>query len=507
MNPLRRRRHDGAQQPVPVSRPGSRGWAGHGAGPDLLIEPPDEWRGTTVQVCGMWPWIAGAGTPTIGVPFGQHMISGATVCCDPISWFRRAGLISNPSLFMLGLPGTGKTAAVMRLAVGMAGHGAIPLVLGDTRPDFVRMIRALDGQVIAIGRGRGSLNVLDPGQAPAAATRLRAAGFHTEAAEVTANSHGIRVNMLRALIALLRGTDPNVREMTILARALTWLDTHHTGVPVIPDLLQVVRDAPAELRDAALDRGDDTRYQEVTEDLEAALMALSPGGPYGDIFARPTSEPMHTDQPVVFDVSGIPESETQLRAAALLACWTQGFATVAIAQTLADVGLEPRRHHVVILDELHQALTAGPGIVHRLDYLTRLNRTTAVAQIMITHHPKDLQALADEADRTKAMGFIERAGIVVIGPLTPGDLHAQPGSDTRIRPLDSVVPMSNAEKQLVASWSDPPSWDTDHTTTSTDQDSKGRFLIKLGGRPGIPVRVRLTNAEKQLHVSNTRWEH
>ena len=509
--PLRRRRRRGPDddQVRPV-RPGPRGWAGPGRGQDVLIEPAPTWRGTTVQVCGLWPWIAGSGTPNVGVPFGRHLGSGATVCCDPISWFRHAGLISNPSMFMLGLPGTGKTAAVMRLAVGMAGHGAIPLVLGDTRPDFIRMVRALDGQVISIGRGRGALNVLDPGESPAAAARLAAAGFAREAAEVAENSHGIRVNMVRALITLLRGADPNVREMTIVARALTWLDQNHAGVPVIPDLLAVVRAAPPELREAALDRGDPARYTAVTEELEAALMALCPGGPFGDIFAKPTSEPMRRDRAVVFDVSGIPESETQLRGAALLACWTQGFASVAVAQTLADVGLEPRRHYVVILDELHQALKAGPGMVDRLDYLTRLNRTRAVAQLMITHTPKDLQSLDSDADRKKAMGFIERAGIVVCGPMTPADLQAQPGTDTGVRPLDAVVPMSRAEKLLLASWAEPPSWDTEHARRDgpapAREDQLGRFLIKIGGRPGIPVKVGLTAAEKALHVSNTRWE-
>jgi hypothetical protein len=48
---------------------------------------------------------------------------------------------------------------------------------------------------------------------------------------------------------------------------------------------------------------------------------------------------------VVFDVSSIDETETDLQAAILLACWSYGFGTVNVANALADAGLEPRRNY------------------------------------------------------------------------------------------------------------------------------------------------------------------
>ena len=45
---------------------------------------PFEYRGTTVQVCGLWPYVVGAGTPMVGVPLGLNLINGSTVCGDPI---------------------------------------------------------------------------------------------------------------------------------------------------------------------------------------------------------------------------------------------------------------------------------------------------------------------------------------------------------------------------------------------------------------------------------------
>ncbi len=483
--------------PVRPLRPGPRGWLGRGRGQDVVIDAPAEYRGTTVQVCGLWPWAVGAGTPNLGVPFGRHLQTGATLCCDPITWYQQAGLISNPSVFILGLPGLGKTSAVMHMCVGLAGFGVLPLVLGDTRPDYLAMIQALDGQVIPLGRGRGAINILDPGEAPAAAARLRATGHHKQADELTADTHGLRLNMLSSLITIMRKSPPDVREETILARALTWLDAHHTGIPTLEDLLGLVRHAPDALREVALDRGSDSRYQDVTENLEASLVALGPGGRFGDIFARQTTAPMRRDAAVVFDVSAIPHSETDLRAATLLASWTAGFATVGIAQTLADAGLEPRRHYLVVLDELHQALRAGPGLVDRVDYLTRLNRTVGVGLAMITHTMKDLSALPLPEDRSKALGFVERAGIVICGGLPLAELGDDPGQ------LGSVVPMSDAERAMLAGWQSPPSWDAH--PGDQPPPGRGKFLVKVGGRPGIPVEVVLTDAEKALSMSGTRW--
>src|SRR4051794_16424108 len=136
------------------------------------VEAAPEWRGTSVQVCGMYPFSAGTGSPMLGVPVGRHLTTGATLCCDPLNWFSRAQLISNPSAFILGLPGLGKSTLVRRMILGLAGQGVVPLVVGDLKPDHVPVIEALRGDVITLGRGRGHLNVLDATEALAAAVRL-----------------------------------------------------------------------------------------------------------------------------------------------------------------------------------------------------------------------------------------------------------------------------------------------------------------------------------------------
>jgi len=457
----------------------------------VLVEAPDEWRGTTVQVCGLWPWVVGTGTPMVGVPVGRHIGTGATLCCDPISWFQRAKLISNPSAFVLGKPGLGKSTMVRRMATGLAGFGALPLVLGDLKPDYVDLIEALGGQVIPIGRGRGSINVLDPGEAHEAADRLTGSAR----AAVLADAHGRRLTMVAALIAILRNDPPNDREETILDRALRVLDDrHHHGVPVLADLLRVIQEGPEDVRMVALDRGDNDRYQAITENLEASLIGLVGGGRLGRTFSEQTTNPMRRDRAVVYDVSGIDDSEVELQAATLLACWSAGFGTVNVANALADAGLEPRRHYFVILDELWRALRAGRGMVDRVDALTRLNRQRGVGMAMISHTMSDLMALADESDRMKARGFVERSGMVICGGLPSAEMPM----------LTSAIPMSQAEQDLLIGWQDPPAWDPS-TNREAAPPGRGKFLVKVGGRPGIPVDVQLTSIEMSVNDTNKVW--
>jgi hypothetical protein len=482
----------------------------------------------------------------IGIPLGRHLIGRGTVCCDPISWFQRANLISNPSAFVLGKPGLGKSTLIRRMATGLAGYGVQPLILGDLKPDYVDLIKEMKGQVITLGRGRGYLNILDPGEAGEAAQLLRDAAtrerkaieeeeaelaqlraaavpddviaaqvirersaqlvgsipIHTEnitrnerlAIQVLQDAHGRRLTMVSALLTIMRREPPTDREETIIDAALKYLDAHHDGIPVLSDLLELIRKAPVELRSVALDRGDMARYQEITENLEASLIGLVSGGRLGELFSQQTTVRMKRDRPVVYDVSSIDDSEMDLQAAVLLACWSAGFGTVNVATALADAELEPRRHYFVILDELWRALRAGRGMVDRVDALTRLNRSRGVGMAMISHTMSDLMSLSSEEDRMKAKGFVERSGMVICGGL--------PASEMPL--LNSAISMSAAEQNMLQGWQDPPAWDP-VSGKEADPPGRGKFLIKVGGRPGIPLTVELTQAELHTNDTNQLW--
>lgn len=117
---------------------------------------------------------------------------------------------------------------------------------------------------------------------------------------------------------------------------------------------------------------------------------------------------MVRDRPVVYDISGLKETDTDLARRNLARVLVQR--AHGTRSRAAEAGLEPQRHYFVIMDERWQALRSGAGMVDRIDALTRLNRQFGVGQAMITHTMHDLEGLPEE-DRAKARGFVERAGM------------------------------------------------------------------------------------------------
>lgn len=448
------------------------------------------WRGTSVQVCGLYPFGTGTSAPMIGVPLGLNLRTVSTVCCDPISWFERASLISNPSVFCLANPGTGKSTLIRRMALGLAGQGTVPLVLGDTKPDYVDLVAALDGQVVSIGAGKDLINPLDTGGAMQAARRI--GGQEGELLAGEARSR--QVQMVCALIELVRRGGIGDRDESILSEALRVFDENNPGkVPVIADVLEVIRAMPPALDDVALSRGDRARYEEATEALEASLTALTVGR-WGQVFGQATTTEMRLDRPVVFDVSDLDRAAQDIQGAVLLTCWSYGFAQVNVAQALANAGLAPRRHYFIVMDELWRILRAGVGMVNRIDELTRLNRARGVGQAMITHTLNDLEALPNPEDVAKAKGFVARSGMVLCGGLSAEETEK----------VAKVIPLSSQEKAMLVSWQSPPSW---QITAGEKQapPGQGKFLIKVAERPGIPIKVQLTRHELALNDTNQLW--
>ncbi|MEU8820044.1 ATP/GTP-binding protein [Actinoplanes sp. NPDC048796] len=426
-----------------------------------------------------------------GVPLGQHLVTGATVCGDPLSWFMRARYISNPSLFMLGMPGLGKSTLVNRMLIGLAAQGVTPLVLGDLKPDYADTVRALGGQVISIGRGVGGINVLDPGAMGAAARRIGGRAGEALAAE----THGRVLNMLAALLTIVRGQPINDHEQSVLSACLRHVRerTPEGQSIVLPDLVEALAEGPEPVRAVTLDRGHDDRYREAVDPLHRTLLGIL-DGPLGDTFSSETSTHINADAPAVcIDISRIGESDTQLTAAAMLAAWSDGLGTVAAVHALADAGITPRRWFFTVLDELWRPLRAASGIVDRIDALTRLNRSLGLGDAKITHTLKDAESVGTDADRAKARGFVERAGMVVCAGLPR----------TEMEELGRIVGLSRREIDMVSSWSSPPGWAS--TGVHDEPPGRGNFLIKVGGRPGIPIRMAITDTERHLHDTNTRW--
>ncbi len=119
--------------PAPPLAP-AWGWKIPDGGRAVQVTAGPEYQATTTQLCGLYPFVAGSGSPVAGTPVGRHQLWGEVVCLDPLAWLR-AGLVTNPGVFVLGQPGTGKSALVKRLVTGAVAFGSKALILGDTKPD------------------------------------------------------------------------------------------------------------------------------------------------------------------------------------------------------------------------------------------------------------------------------------------------------------------------------------------------------------------------------------
>src|ERR1022692_1320576 len=270
------------------------GWKAPGAGRAAHVAAPREYQATTTQVCGLFPFVAGSGAPTAGTPVGRHQLSGEVVCLDPLAWLR-AGLVTNPGMFVLGQPGTGKSTLVKRLVTGAVATGTVALILGDTKPDYALLAEHLDGQVIRIGRGMDRINPLDAGPLGQALRRMSG----PDAAALRWEVRSRRLSLLMALCTLVRESRITNAEEVLLGRAIDLLDDRLAGSrePTVCDVLAGVGAGPDMLRSAAR-ASTPGSYQDRVASLVFTLDLLRTGSLAG-VFDGPTSNPIDLNAPMV----------------------------------------------------------------------------------------------------------------------------------------------------------------------------------------------------------------
>lgn len=489
-----------------------RGFSGAHGGYAAAVSSPQEWQTTTNLGCGFNLNVVGAPAPMIGAPLGRHAITGAEIGCDPMSWFRE-GIIANPSQMIFSLPGLGKSTLVRKQLMAGVAAGRTAIIAGDIKAEYVGFVEQVGGQVITVGHGKGQINPLDVGALgrviPQIERAVRDAEEPGRKAELEAlrdraaeQVHNRQRSMVAMLVGLSRGERIKDYEAMIISIGLRHLtQTRHDAKepPLLVELIELLENGTPELREAARARTDEQWAQRI-DGLMLSLNSLL-DGPSGRIFAGQTTTPINVGASAVcIDVSQIDSADDHLKAAVMMACWHSAFGAVEAAHILADSGLGPQRYFDLVLDELWQVLAAAPGMVDEVDALTRLNRSWAVSLTMITHTFKDLQALPTEEDRQTAMGFIERAGMVISGGL--------PASELEI--LEGRLIFSPAEGQMVTSWSrGVPPKRSRSVAGSAVPPGRGRMMIKPSkdGAAGIPVQVLLTPFEQEhdLHDTNKRF--
>ncbi|MBU2698829.1 MULTISPECIES: ATP/GTP-binding protein [Pimelobacter] len=476
---------------------GPKGWRLPGGGRTMRVMTHPEFRGPTVQTCGLFPFVVGSSLPLIGTPLGEHLEGRGWVCGDPVLWFLH-GMLNNPSGFVIGRPGVGKSTLIRRIAGFLPVKGILPMVLSDWKPDYVDLMNELDGQVLSPNRSDSFINPLDPGPVAGLLAQLP----EEVRSRVLANIRGRRINVAVGLCALALGRDLAAHERNMLSAALgAWDAEHPDEVPVFADIQALIKARHPRVRVQAQDRGDVERYDDRAEGLLDALNSLTGGDEiFGDVFAKPTTTQLRIDKPVVFDLSAFEEMDPILQAGVQLVCWTYGSTTLAAAKVLADAGLAPRRVYLLVMDELWRALRAAEFMVDRVDEITRLNRTIGLGQLLCTHGMDDLKLHNPEAT-AKAWGFVSRSEMVIMGGLNPGEMGN----------LEEVFALSNVEKDQLTQWAQIGEADPE-TGQGGEPLGKGMFMIKAGKKPGIPFRVKLTRVEVEglrvvggIHDTDKTW--
>ncbi|MGQ0625605.1 MAG: ATP-binding protein [Sporichthyaceae bacterium] len=462
-----------------TSMPG-RGWAGPGHGRAANVEAGAVYLGTSTQVAGLFPFVQAAGLPATGVPIGRDLLTAELVCLDPPGWV--GTMTSNPGIWVQASPGVGKSAAAKRILVGLCGLGYLALNPGDPKGEYSKVVQALGGQVIRIGRGLDRINPLDSGPLGRALPTLPASRRDSLAVEVAAR----RSELLVALLATPHGLDrrPSAVERYALEQAVRVLGDAHAGTsdPIIGDVVEILRQAPDPLVQALKADGPAEAWR-VCAEVTFALENLC-SGPLAGLFDGPTSAPLDLNAHAVsVDLSALLATGDHTVAAGMLATWAYTYGSLDAA---AALGLATRPM-VIALDEMWRALRAGTGMVDSFDSLTRLNRAKGAVTMMITHSLRDLEALPSPADRAKAAGLMERCDTVLLGACSLKELAA----------VSDRKPLTAEEMRLVSSWAAPAGTAVDGV--DAPHPGRGKLLIKIGHRTGVPTQLLLTSAEVTLY--------
>jgi hypothetical protein len=455
------------------------GWSGAFSGRAPVEDSGTVYTGPSTQARGVYPFLLGAGLPARGVPAGRDVLTGELVCVDPSGWTGR--LTTNPGVWVMSQPGAGKSALVKRICLVYSAYGHMMCVPGDVKGEYTQLVRELGGSVVSIGDGIGRLNPLDSGPLKGH-LHLLSAHDRTALLDVL---NGRRLETLGALLSTKNGLGraPNEIERSALNTAvqLAAAAAEGAGDPIIPDVITILRQAPDEVRGKLAAEGH--VYNDLTRSVIAGLDNLC-SGPLKGLFDGQTSVPLDLNAPAVsVDISGLRARGNDVISAGMIATWAYAYSSIDSARSIGMMN----RKLVLPMDEMWRALRSGPGLVDAMDAISRLNRTTDDVTIYVTHSILDSESLPTEEDRSKARGLMDRCDTWILGASSKEELGRVTGKRA----------LTEQERMMIESWSSATSTGLD--TTDQVHPGRGKYLIKIGTRPGIAVSMDLTDTETRLY--------
>ncbi|WP_242588159.1 ATP-binding protein [Streptomyces albidoflavus] len=465
---------------------GRLGWGGRFGGRGSVEDRGTVYTGPTAQVAGLYPFLLGAGLPPQGVPVGRDMLTGELVCVDPSGWTGR--MTTNPGVWVMSQPGAGKSALVKRICLVYSAYGHMVCVPGDVKGEYSELVRGLGGSVVTIGSGSGRINPLDSGP-----LRGRLDSLPAERRDALRDIlNGRRLETLGALLSTNNGLGraPSEVERSALNTAVTLAAAASGADPIVPDVITVLRQAPEALRTKLAAEGD--TYRDLTRSVIAGLDNLC-DGPLKGLFDGPTTSELDLEAPAVsVDISALRARGNDVVSAGMIATWAYAYSSVDSARS---VGMMNRKL-VLPMDEMWRALRSGPGLVDAMDSISRLNRTTDDVTLYVTHSLLDAESLPTEQDRAKARGLMDRCDTWIIGASSSEELKRVTGKRT----------LTEQEMAMIESWSSATSTGLDASSDYV-HPGRGKYMIKIGTRPGIAAATRLTDTERRLyHTDVTKPE-
>jgi hypothetical protein len=430
------------------------------------------YQAATHQVGGLFPLLAANGVPAVGARIGYDTLSGGAFYCHPVEWVLM-GLATNPNLVIFGEPGRGKSSTVVAFLLRMMLFGIRTLISGDVKGEYSPLLRALDIEPIALGRGSPArLNALDLGP-------LAGRWNHWSVDRQREELDGVLGRWVTLLVALAEAQSyqPTVTDEKVLADVLRKLvgatDGYTNLRPVtVPD---VVRELA--VPDGSLWRG--ARFagrREFLDHLRSITDALANlvSGPLAGIFDQPTNFALDWDAPVQsLDLSSLRSRGDQAVAVALtcLGSWSS------LVTDLQEDG----EIRIVVRDEVWRQMRLGPRAVQAVDSDLRLSRAERKIQILVGHKPSDFLSVGSAGSQEVAIAK---------------DLLAL--CSTRILFGQSTRVASELAADLVLS-------EKEHdVTTSWAMERQGRALWKIEGAPGYKVQTVLSSVERRAFDTNVQ---
>jgi hypothetical protein len=347
-----------------------------------------EHEDSTRHARSLYPAQAGSSFPSAGVAIGRDVVSGETATFDPWQWYAR-GIITSPSMFVLGEVGKGKSAFTKAILLRQCGVFGRPVFVLDPKGEYAPLAAALGLPSVRLEPGGSTrLNPLEP--APGESAQALAAR---------------RAGVAGALAAIGLRRDLAPHEEAALFEASARLDEN----AVLGDLVAALLD-PSEDLAAALA----TSRRRLAGDVRGVALALRnlSAGRLSGMLDGPSTVQLAAARGLHLDLSPCSTDRSILSpvmAAAL------GWLT----PRLAGDGQK-----FLLCDEAWAILHDHPELATWLGSVVKLARSLGVAAIFVAHRVSDLAAAGEATSvaARRAEGLLSDTQMRVVFAQAPGEL-------------------------------------------------------------------------------------